>query len=55
MVTILMISIKMETLGLLRIKVIWIKGYDIIVSTHDVTIKILSRDSYYIVDGVMWL
>ena len=54
MVTILMMSAKMATPGLLKIKVFWNKGYDVIISVHDVTNKILSRDSNYIVDVVMW-
>ena len=54
MVTILMMSAKMATLGLLKIKVFWNKGYDVIISVHDVTNKILLRDSNYIVDVVMW-
>ena len=54
MVTILMMSAKMATLGLLKIKVFWNKGYDVIISVHDVTNKILSRDSNYIVDVAMW-
>ena len=45
---------KLATLGLLKIKVFWNKGYDIIVSVHDITNKILSPDSNYIVHGVMW-
>ena len=54
MVTILMMSAKIATLGLLKIKVFWNKGYDVIISVHDVTNKILSRDSNYIIDVVMW-
>ena len=54
MVTILMVSAKMATPGLLKIKVFWNKGYDVIISVHDVTNKILSRDSNYIIDVVMW-
>ena len=53
MVKILMISAKIATLGLFKIKVFWNKGYDVI-SVHDVTDKILSRDSNYVVDVVMW-
>ena len=49
-----MMSAKMATLGLLKIKVFWNKGYDVIISVHDVTNKILSRDSNYIIDVVMW-
>ena len=54
MVTILMMSAKMATPGLLKIKVFWNKGYDVIISVHDVTNKILSRDSNYNVNVVMW-
>ena len=54
MVAIGMMSAKMATLGLLKIKVFWNKGYDVIISVHDVTNKILSRNSNYIVDVVMW-
>ena len=54
MVTILMMSAKMATLGLLKIKVFWNKGYDVIASNCDVTDKVLSPDSNYIVDVVMW-
>ena len=42
MVKILMMSAKMATPGLLKIKVFWNKGYDVIISVHDVTNKILS-------------
>ena len=41
-----MISAKMATPGLLKIKVFWKRGYEV----DDVTNKILSRDSNYIVD-----
>ena len=34
-------------------KVFSSKGYDVIISVHDVTSKILSRDSNYIVDLFM--
>ena len=54
MVTISMMSAKMATPGLLKIKVFWNIGYDVIIYVHDVTNKILSRDSNYIVDVVMW-
>ena len=54
MVTILMMSTEMAMLGLLKIKLFWNKGYDVISSVHDVINKILSRDSNYIVDLVMW-
>ena len=54
MVTILMMSAKMATVGLLKVTVFWNKGYDVIISVHDVTSQVLSRDSNYIVDAVMW-
>ena len=55
MVAILMMSTKLVALGLLKIKVSWNKNYNVINSVHDVINKILSRDSNYIVDVVMWL
>ena len=47
MVTILMMSAKMTTPDFRKIKVFWKKGYD-------VTNKILSRDTNYIINVVMW-
>ena len=44
MVTILMMSAKIATPGLLKVKVFLKKGYDVIISVHDVTNKILSHD-----------
>ena len=52
-VTSLMMSAKMATPGFLKITVFWNKGHDVIIYIHDVTNKILSRDSNYIVDVVM--
>ena len=54
MVTILMMSAKMATSGLLIIKVFWKKCYDVIISVHYVINKILSRDSNYDVNVAMW-
>ena len=54
MVTILTMSAKTAIPGILKIKVFWNKGYDIIISVHDVINKILSRDFNYTVDAVMW-
>ena len=48
-----MISAKMATPDLLKITVFWNKGYDLIIPVNDVTNKILSRDSNYIVDVFM--
>ena len=47
MVKILMMSAKVATPGLLKIKVFWNKGYYAIYSVYDVTNKILSHDSNY--------
>ena len=55
MAAILMMSAKLATLDLLKIKVFWNKGYDVMTSFHDVTNKILSRDWNYIADVVMLL
>ena len=44
MVTILMMSAKMSTPGLLKTRVFRKKGYNIIISVHDVTKKFLSCD-----------
>ena len=49
-----MISAKMATPGLLKMTVFWNKGYDVRISVDNVTHKILSRDSSYIVDVFMW-
>ena len=49
-----MMSGKMTTPGLLKITVFWKKGYGVVFSVDDVTIKVLSRDSNYVVDVFMW-
>ena len=53
MVTILMMSAKMANPGLLKIKFFWKKGYGVIISVHDITNKILSRDLNYNVNVIM--
>ena len=53
MVAILMMSAKLATLGPLKIKTFWNKGYDLIIYVYEVTNQILSRDSNCIVDVVM--
>ena len=45
---------KHGTLGLLKVKVVWNKAYEIITFVCDVTNKIFSSESNYIVDVVMW-
>ena len=52
MVTILVMSAKMSTLGFLIKNLFWNKDYDVIISAHDVTSKVLSRESNYTVDVV---
>ena len=49
-----MMSAKMATSGLLKTKIFWKKGYDVIISAHDVIIPILSHDLIYNVNVVMW-
>ena len=49
-----MMSAKIATPGLLKVKVFWNNGSDIIISVHDVSKKFLSRDLNYVVDVIMW-
>ena len=39
-----------DIVGLLKIKVFWYEGYDVIISYHGVTKKMLSHESNYIVN-----
>ena len=48
-----MILSTLPTLGLLKTKIFRNKGYDVIISVHDITDKLLSRDSNYVVDVAM--
>ena len=43
-------SAKLATLGFFTINLFWNKCYDVITSVCDVTNKVLSRDSNYIID-----
>ena len=45
----------MATPGLLKIKIAWNRGCDLIIFVHDITNKYLLRESSYIVDVVMRL
>ena len=54
MIPILMMSAKLVILNLLKVKVFWNEGYDLIICVNDVTNKILWCDSNYIVNVVMW-
>ena len=49
-----MMSAKFATPGLFTIKIFWNKGYDVIIPDYDVTNEILSHDSNYIADMVLW-
>ena len=49
-----MMSAKIATLGFLKQKVYWNKGYDVRIYVHDGNNKILSSNTNYIVDVVMW-
>ena len=48
-----MMSAKITTLGLLKIKVFLNNSFDAIIPFYDVTNKIISRDSNYIVNVVI--
>ena len=50
--TILMMLTKLATLGLFKTKIFRNRRYDVIIFDYEVTNKILSRDSNYIVDLV---
>ena len=49
-----MTSAKKATPGLLKITIFWNRDYDVIIRVDDVTSKILSHDSNYVVDVFMW-
>ena len=53
MIAVLIMSAKLATLGLLKIKVTSNKSFDVIIFVLNVTNKILSRYSNYIVDVVI--
>ena len=54
MVTILTMSAKLATPGLLKIKKFRNKGYDVIIPDYEVINKVFSRDSNYTIVAVMW-
>ena len=45
---------KLATSCLLKTKIFWKKGYDVVIFFHDVTSKILSHESNYIADVAIW-
>ena len=54
MAVIMMMSGNSAAVSLLKIKIFWNKGYNIIISVRNNTNKNLSRDSNYIIDVIMW-
>ena len=54
MVKILMMPANLATPALVKIKVYRKKGYDVLLHDYEVTNKILSCDSNYVADVVMW-
>ena len=53
MIPIFIMSAKLATLGPLKINVFWKNLHDVVISVHEITNKISSRDSNYIVDVFM--
>ena len=54
-ITSILYTVGRGVLGVRRVlKVFWNKGYEVIISFHDTTNKISSRDSNYILDVAMW-
>ena len=54
MVAILMMSAKLATLDILKIRVYWNKGYNVKIPALDITSKILLGNTNYIVNVAMW-
>ena len=54
MVETLMMSARLATVDLLKIKAFWYKGCDVTISVHDVTKRLLPRDRNHIENLVMW-
>ena len=54
MIAIWMMSAQLDTLGRLKIKVFQNKGHDVTTFVHNVMNEILSSDSNYVADVVMW-
>ena len=48
-------SLKLASLDLLKTNLFWNKECDVLISVYDVTNKVQSRDSTYIMDVIMWL
>ena len=54
MVAILFMSTQSATPGFLKMEVFWSKGYDITIFVHDVTNKILTSNSDFVIHMLMW-
>ena len=54
MVGMLMMSAKLATVDLLKIKTFWCKGYDVIICVCGATKRLSSRDWNHIVMVIMW-
>ena len=55
MLPVLIMSAKLDSLGLLKIKVFQNSIHDVTIPDYNVTNKILIRESNYIIGLVMWL
>ena len=55
MVVFLMVSSELVSLDLLKVKIFWNKGYDVVIFVHVFTSKDLWREWNYIRDVAMWL
>ena len=53
-VTFFKMSAKITSLGFVKTKIFWSKGYDVIFSVFGVTSKILLLDSTFTVNMIMW-
>ena len=54
MIKIFMMSAKLANPDLLKMKAFWKRGYYVIYSVYNVTNKMFSHESNYIVDVAMW-
>ena len=49
-----MMTPNIVTVDFHKINVFWNQGYDIIISVHGVTNKVLPRELNYVLDVLMW-
>ena len=55
MAAILMMPSQLVALGLLKMKVFWNKGYNVIIFIYEASNKVLSRDANSTLDVIIWL